>query len=80
MRRGECSLGGECLVHGVGQVGIGEVQVPRRGGNVGVAHEALDDADVSSTAQQAGRIGVAPVVGEVATGRPPAPAPTRWTS
>ena len=52
MRRGECSLGGECLVHGVGQVGIGEVQVPRRGGNVGVAHEALDDADVSSAAQK----------------------------
>ena len=45
---GSSSLGGERLVHGVGEVGVGEMQVARRGGDIGVTEEALDDVDVHS--------------------------------
>ena len=64
------SLGGERPLHGVGQVGVGEVQVPGRGGDVGVAEKALDDVDVHAAAQQARGVGVAPAVGKVAPGDP----------
>ena len=45
---GSSSLGGKGLVHGVGEVGVGEVQVAGRGGDVGMAEEALDDVDVDA--------------------------------
>ena len=76
---GVALLGGERLVHGVGEVGVGEVQVPGGRGDVGVAEEALDDVDVHAAAQEAGGVGVAPAVGEVAP-ETPAPVPAALTN
>ena len=46
------------------------MQVARRGGDVGMPEQALDDVDVGTAPQQARGVGVAPAVGEVATTHP----------
>jgi hypothetical protein len=48
--RGDLSGARERPVHGLGQVGVREVQVPRRGGDVRVAEQTLDYVDVDPLA------------------------------
>ena len=74
MRLGEKLLGGERLVHGVGEVGVGEVQIQSGRGDVGVAEQALNDVDVRAPAQLARGVGVPPAVREMAPADP-APVP-----
>jgi hypothetical protein len=55
-------------VNGGEKIGILEIQVSRRRRDVGMAHQALDDADVLAPAHQARGIAVAPSVREMPTG------------
>ena len=59
---------GERPVNSLEEVGVREVQVPRGRGDVGMAHQALNDVDVLSPAHEARRIGMTPAVGVVPTG------------
>ena len=50
------------------EVSVREMQVSRGGRDVGVAHQALDDVEVLSPADEARRIAVTPAVSKVLTG------------
>ena len=54
-------------VEGRKEVRVGEMQVPRGRGDVGMAHQTLDDVDLLAPAHEARGVGVTPAVWVVPT-------------